>query len=190
MDCLLIPRHATQQRVWHNLHFCWSATLSLIVPTASTASTVGTQASNSRSHLLEPGARSNDRERTIGLPLGIANRAPKSSSTDRRRRAALVEDSGFEAIEAKDADEAVAILTQREDIRILFTDIDMPGSMDGIGLARKVRECRPDVEIIIVSGRVRPGSNVLPARSMFFSKPYNTGQVAQQLHRMASNDEP
>lgn len=103
---------------------------------------------------------------------------------------ALVEDSGFEAIEAKDADEAVAILTQREDIRILFTDIDMPGSMDGIGLARKVRECRPDVEIIIVSGRVRPGSNVLPARSMFFSKPYNTGQVAQQLHRMASNDEP
>lgn len=102
----------------------------------------------------------------------------------------LVEDSGFEAAEAKNADEAVAVLKQREDIRILFTDIDMPGSMDGIRLAIKVRECRPDVEIIIVSGRVRPEPNVLPARSMFFSKPYNTGYVAQQLHRMASNDEP
>lgn len=62
--------------------------------------------------------------------------------------------------------------------------------MTAVDLVEDSGECRPDVEIIIVSGRVRPEPNVLPARSMFFSKPYNTGYLAQQLHRMASNEEP
>lgn len=87
-------------------------------------------------------------------------------------------------------DEAGVILTQREDIRALFTDIDMPGSMDGVRLARKAREFRPDVEIIIVSDRVRPEPNVLPARKHFLLNALLHRLFGQQLHRMASNDEP
>ena len=52
----------------------------------------------------------------------------------------LVEDAGFIVIEVANADEAIAILESRKDIRIVFTDIDMPGSMDGLKLARAVRE--------------------------------------------------
>lgn len=97
----------------------------------------------------------------------------------------FVEDAGFDVVEAADANEAVAILEARTDIRILFTDIDMPGSMDGMKLARAVRDRWPPIEIIIVSGHKRPGDDDLPARAVFYSKPYNIDAVTAELHRMA-----
>ncbi|CAN7416137.1 response regulator [Neorhizobium tomejilense] len=97
----------------------------------------------------------------------------------------LVEDAGFRAIEAADADEAVTILETRTDIRIVFTDIDMPGSMNGMKLAAAVRDRWPPIEIIIVSGQVRLSEADLPERSVFFSKPYDWQKVTATLHRMA-----
>ncbi|MBP2558198.1 CheY-like chemotaxis protein [Neorhizobium galegae] len=99
----------------------------------------------------------------------------------------LVEEAGFQAVEAADADEAVTILETRADIRIVFTDIDMPGSMNGMKLAAAVRDRWPPIEIIIVSGQVRPGEGDLPERSVFFSKPYDWQKVTATLHRMAEH---
>lgn len=83
----------------------------------------------------------------------------------------LVEEAGFQAVEAADADEAVTILETRTDIRIVFTDIDMPGSMNGMKLAAAVRDRWPPIEIIIVSGQVRLSEGDLPERSVFFPNP-------------------
>jgi CheY-like chemotaxis protein len=104
----------------------------------------------------------------------------------RMMAADLVEDAGFEAIEASDADEAVAILEIRTDIRVVFTDIDMPGSMDGMKLAAAIRDRWPPIEIIVTSGHVREKAVMLPPGSVFFSKPYDPGKVTATLRRMAS----
>jgi CheY-like chemotaxis protein len=98
----------------------------------------------------------------------------------------LVEQAGFEAIEATNADEAVRILETRTDIRIVFTDIDMPGSMDGMMLAAAVRDRWPPIEIVIVSGYRRRDDIELPHRSVFFSKPYDPSVVTATLKRMVA----
>src|SRR4051812_49232020 len=79
----------------------------------------------------------------------------------------FVQDAGFEVVEAADANQAVAILEARTDVGIVFTDVDMPGSMDGMKLARAVRDRWPPIEIIIVSGHKRPVDDDLPARAVF-----------------------
>ena len=98
----------------------------------------------------------------------------------------MVEEAGFEAIEAANADEAVHILETRGDIRIVFTDIDMPGSMDGMMLAAAVRDRWPPIEIVIVSGYRRRDDIELPHRSVFFSKPYDPAVVTATLQRLAA----
>lgn len=99
---------------------------------------------------------------------------------------AVVEDAGFESVEAANADEAVRILESRDDVRIVFTDIDMPGSMDGMKLAACIRDRWPPVEIIVTSGHFAAKDVVLPARSVFFAKPYDPRAVSETMRRMAS----
>jgi two-component system, response regulator PdtaR len=82
----------------------------------------------------------------------------------------IVEGAGLVAIEAANADEAIATLEGRSDIRIVFTDIDMPGSMDGLKLAAAIRDRWPPVHIIITTGKSRPTE--IPANAMFIPKPY------------------
>lgn len=98
----------------------------------------------------------------------------------------LVLDAGFDVVEAWSADEAVTILESRSDIRIVFTDVDMPGSMDGLKLAAAIRDRWPPIEIIVTSGHMRMTENVLPDRSVFFSKPYDTERVTAEMTRMVS----
>lgn len=105
----------------------------------------------------------------------------------RMMAADLVEQAGFDALEAADADEAVLILENRTDIRIVFTDIDMPGSMNGMLLAAAIRDRWPPIDIIITSGHVKAGEIVLPERSVFFAKPYDSMKVTQTLQTMASH---
>ncbi len=93
----------------------------------------------------------------------------------------VVEDAGFDVIEASNADEAIAILESRSDIRIVFTDIDMPGSMDGLRLAAVIRNRWPPVELIVTSGMLTSSQIVLPARGKFFSKPYDPDVIAAAL---------
>jgi CheY-like chemotaxis protein len=74
----------------------------------------------------------------------------------------LVEDAGYTAIEASNADEAIAILEARKDIRIVFTDIDMPGSMDGLKLAHAIRKRWPPIELILTSGHFHLTDDDMP----------------------------
>ncbi|MGA1834358.1 response regulator [Rhizobium wenxiniae] len=93
----------------------------------------------------------------------------------------LVEEAGFDVIEATNADEAILLLETRLDIRVVFTDIDMPGSMDGMMLAAAVRKRWPPIEIIITPGHVRERDLVLPERGVFFPKPYDSERLSRKL---------
>ena len=98
----------------------------------------------------------------------------------------LVEAAGYKAIEASNADEAIAILESRKDIRIVFTDIDMPGSMDGLKLARAVRDRWPPIELILTSGHFDVPEDKIPERGLFFSKPYGDREILSALQKFAS----
>jgi CheY-like chemotaxis protein len=106
----------------------------------------------------------------------------------RMMAADLVEDAGFEAIEAANADEAIRILECRSDIRVVFTDIDMPGSMDGLLLAAAVRDRWPPIEIILTSGHVHVSEVEVPVGGVFFSKPYDHLVLTRTLQSMAAGE--
>ena len=89
----------------------------------------------------------------------------------RMRAVDIVEDAGFCPIEAVNADEAMSILESRSDISLLFTDIQMPGSIDGLRLAHAVHERWPSIKIILVSGQMKPSDTARPENSRFFGKP-------------------
>lgn len=97
---------------------------------------------------------------------------------------ALVNAGGFEGIEAQNADEAIAILEVRPDIRLVFTDVEMPGSMDGIKLAHFIRGRWPKVHLIVASGRTIVEENQLPPGSKFFSKPYGDNSIIEEMTKM------
>ncbi|RZM11280.1 MAG: response regulator [Sphingomonas sp.] len=97
----------------------------------------------------------------------------------------MAEDAGFEVVEACNADAAVAILETRTDIRLVFTDIDMPGGMDGMRLAACIRDRWPPIEIILTSGKAKPKTDTLPTRSIFFPKPYRHAEIVAAMKRMA-----
>jgi CheY-like chemotaxis protein len=92
-----------------------------------------------------------------------------------------IEEAGFEVIEAANADEAIRILENRSDIRVVFTDIHMPGSMDGLKLAHAVRNRWPPIKIIVTSGRVRVTEEDLPEGGRFFAKPYEATQITDTM---------
>lgn len=97
----------------------------------------------------------------------------------------IVETLGYVALEARNADAAMRLLESRPDISVLFTDIDMPGSIDGLALARAVRDRWPAVKVIIASGVVTPAARELPQDAVFFPKPYGRGAVSAALRRVA-----
>jgi len=102
----------------------------------------------------------------------------------RMRAVDMVEDAGFTSVEAVDADQAVAILESRSDIALLFTDIQMPGSMDGLKLAHAVRKRWPPINIILVSGQLKVADLDLPADSRFFGKPLDARVMIAQMQSM------
>jgi CheY-like chemotaxis protein len=93
----------------------------------------------------------------------------------------MIADAGFEPIWAANADEAIVILESRDDIRIIFTDINMPGSMDGLKLAQAVRGRWPPIKIIITSGLSVADQGLVPMGSTFIPKPYHSAQLADAL---------
>jgi CheY-like chemotaxis protein len=102
----------------------------------------------------------------------------------RMRAVDMVEDAGFTPIEAVDADQAVAILESRSDIAMLFTDIQMPGSMDGLKLAHAVRDRWPPIKIILVSGKLQLANIEIPADSRFFGKPFEARDMIAEMQDM------
>ena len=89
----------------------------------------------------------------------------------------LLEHAGFEVIATYNADDAITVLESRTDIHTIITDINMPGSMDGLKLAAAVRDRWPPVKIIIVTGHNPPTTEEMPAGSLFIPKPYNAEGV-------------
>jgi DNA-binding NtrC family response regulator len=93
----------------------------------------------------------------------------------------IISRAGFEAVMAGSADEAIRILEDRTDIAVVFTDVHMPGSMDGLKLARAVRERWPPVQLIVTSGHFDAATQSLPAGSLFLAKPYTPAQISTAL---------
>jgi len=104
----------------------------------------------------------------------------------RMNAAEMIGDSGFDVIEAGNADEAIAILEARPDIHVVFTDIQNPGSMDGLKLARFVRGRWPPIKIVATSGLVKVGTDDLPEGSRFLPKPYRPEQIVATLRELTA----
>jgi CheY-like chemotaxis protein len=102
----------------------------------------------------------------------------------RMRAVDMVEDAGYTPVEAVDADAAFAILEARADIALLFTDIQMPGSMDGLKLAHAVHQRWPPIKIILVSGQLSLANTDIPPNSRFFGKPLEAGEVIAEMQNM------
>jgi CheY-like chemotaxis protein len=96
----------------------------------------------------------------------------------------MIAAAGFGVVEAANADEAIEILESRPDITVVFTDIQMPGSMDGLKLARAVRGRWPPIKIIATSGHVDVSETDLPDGGRFLSKPYSSNEVADVLREL------
>jgi CheY-like chemotaxis protein len=96
----------------------------------------------------------------------------------------LVEELGFRAIAAPNADEAVQIMEHDDEVRVVFTDINMPGSMDGVGLARLVKGRWPPVAIMVTTGGPLSEPSQLPSGSGFLRKPYNLASIDNCLHEI------
>jgi CheY-like chemotaxis protein len=102
----------------------------------------------------------------------------------------MVEDAGFAALEASNADEAIALLEVRRDIRAVFTDVRMSGSMDGVKLARAIKGRWPPIHLLITSGSNAPEQGELPPNGRFIAKPYRPEEVVALLCDMLGYPAP
>jgi CheY-like chemotaxis protein len=99
--------------------------------------------------------------------------------------AEIITEAGFDVVEAGSADQAIAILEARPDIHIIFTDIQMPGSMDGLKLTRFVRGRWPPIKLVATSGRVAIQDGDLPEGGVFIGKPYTAANISATLRNLA-----
>jgi CheY-like chemotaxis protein len=97
----------------------------------------------------------------------------------------VLAEAGYTVVEAARADDALAIIKSRL-VDLLFTDVQMPGSMDGLELARYVRRHWPRVVVLIASGNSKPASTELPDGSRFLRKPYSTNQLLADVRELAA----
>lgn len=99
----------------------------------------------------------------------------------------VAQEAGFDVISVGTGDDAIAVLEERADVCLVFTDVNMPGSMDGIKLARAVRERWPPVELIVTTGRGYIEMEDLPERGRFLAKPYDAGGLTRAFREMTGN---
>lgn len=99
--------------------------------------------------------------------------------------ASLIEDAGYEVVEAPGADAAIRLLETDPAIALVVTDVDMPGSMDGVRLAHYVRSKWPPVKLIVMSGKVGVGAHELPDGARFVAKPYRESALMGLVQAMA-----
>jgi DNA-binding NtrC family response regulator len=94
---------------------------------------------------------------------------------------ATIEDAGYDVLEASNADDAILLLETRPEIRVVFSDIEMPGSMNGLKLIHGVRKRWPPAVLILASGRVSPLVTEMPERTVFLRKPYDDDELLRVL---------
>lgn len=100
----------------------------------------------------------------------------------------IIQEAGFEVLEAANAEEAIAVLEKRLDINVVFTDIDMPGSMNGIKLAEAVRGRWPPIKIIATSGHFKVAEADLPKGGVFIPKPYSLIDVTKTIRKLVGEE--
>jgi two-component system, response regulator PdtaR len=93
----------------------------------------------------------------------------------------MVRDLGFDVVESSNADDAISLLEKRSDIGVIFTDIQMPGSMDGLRLIAVVRDRWPPIALLATSGQASPPASALPLGARFVSKPYMPHRLKAHL---------
>ena len=103
----------------------------------------------------------------------------------RMETGSLLEDAGYTVIEAANAADALALVRSTGDVVRLITDIDMPGGMDGLGLARTVAERWPEIDIVVVSGLVRPKAGDMPRGASFLAKPLTSLSILRKTRELA-----
>jgi two-component system, response regulator PdtaR len=101
----------------------------------------------------------------------------------------FLEEAGFEVLDAPDADAALDIMARRPDVRVLFTDIQMPGAMNGMELARLVHEHWPQVLLLITSGNSRPSAAEIADHGHFLPKPYRADEVIREIHDLTQESD-
>ncbi|MET3843697.1 response regulator [Bradyrhizobium sp. OAE829] len=102
----------------------------------------------------------------------------------RMRVVDMVEDAGYVPVEAVDADEAMTILRSRSDIALMLTDVQMPGSMNGLQLAHAVHKNWPPIKIILASGQLKLSDSDIPLDSRFFGKPLQSDEIIAEMREM------
>jgi two-component system, response regulator PdtaR len=100
----------------------------------------------------------------------------------------LLEEHGFRVVEAQNAAAALKVLETRNDVRLLFTDIQMPGALDGMDLAREVHQRWPRVLLVITSGQKKPTEAEIPDHGRFVAKPYRAAELLGQVDDMIHKD--
>ena len=93
----------------------------------------------------------------------------------------ILEQAGYEVVSATSADEAAALLEGRDDVQLIVTDINLPGTMNGLKLAAAVKARRPEMNIIIVTGYGAPQGDEIPPGSLFVPKPYNAQKMIEAV---------
>jgi two-component system, response regulator PdtaR len=103
---------------------------------------------------------------------------------------AMVEEAGFSAVEASNADQAIQVIERTADIAVVITDVDMPGTMDGVRLAHFVHSRWPPIRLIVVSGKIGIDEAALPAGARFFSKPLPEDRLLATVRDMIGQSSP
>ena len=99
--------------------------------------------------------------------------------------ASSIEDAGYVVLEAANADEAISRLVANNEVGVVVTDVDMPGSMDGIRLAHYIRRRWPPIQLLVISGKVGVVTGELPEGARFMSKPYQEPQLINTIAALA-----
>lgn len=139
---------------------------------------------NSRKQILPPTPGTADRRSSSTGDPSLAGSLVLVVEDDallRMHAAEVIEEAGFTVLEAEGADEAIRLLESRTDIQIIFTDIDMPGSMNGLKLAHAVANRWPPIRIVATSGHFHVRDGDLPAGGRFIAKPYRSNEIISAL---------
>jgi CheY-like chemotaxis protein len=99
----------------------------------------------------------------------------------------MFEDAGFRMIEAVNSDQALELLAADSDVQLLFTDVNMPGTIDGLALARQVHDRWPHIGVMVASAKQVLQPEELPAGSRFDQKPYNPDTVVRHARELTSH---
>jgi CheY-like chemotaxis protein len=98
--------------------------------------------------------------------------------------ASMLQDAGFDTLEADTAEDALQVLEEHEDVCVLFSDVQLPGAMDGLGLARTVHDRWPGIGLLLTSGGVTLGRSQIPDDGSFLPKPYDGPQVVEAVRKL------